>query len=159
MRFLFINITIILSMATSAQITFAEQVKKIVSDAGKNFETLRAQVNPGTNVADSVFNSEIQIEGTTENQIWRSADGWVYSSIIAENVNLKEAKEICNQWKKKLSILSDAGFLLKKFKITDSAPVLYGWRFLKEGLLVSIEVSPLSNEQDSNTIFFAFFNW
>ena len=28
MRFLFINITIILSMATSAQITFAEQVKK-----------------------------------------------------------------------------------------------------------------------------------
>src|SRR5687767_7860689 len=106
MRFLFINITIILSMATSDQITFAEQVKKIVSDAGKNFETLRGQVNPGTNVADSVFNSEIQIEGTTENQIWRSADGWVYSSIIAENVNLKEAKEICNQWKKKLSILS-----------------------------------------------------
>lgn len=51
------------------------------------------------------------------------------------------------------------GFLLEKFQITDSVPVLYGCRFLKEDLLVNIEVSPYSIEEDSNIIFLSFFNW
>ena len=145
-------------MATQTQRGFQEQIKRIVSDAENNFQTLRAQNKPGTDVANNVFDSEIQIEGTTENNIWKAADGWIYSTLIADNVKLIEAKEISDQWEKKLSILTDEGFLLEKFQITDSAPVLYGWRFLKEDLLVNIEVSP-SIEEDSNIIFLSFFNW
>jgi hypothetical protein len=146
-------------MAASAHIGFQDQIQKIVSDAGKNFETVRKQIKPGTNSAYPVFTSEIQIEGTTENEISRAADGWVYSTIIADSVALKDAKKICNQWKKKLSMLTDSGFLLKKFQITDSAPVLYGWRFSRPDLVVSLEVSPWSTGNDLNIIFLVFFNW
>lgn len=84
-------------MATPTQTGFQEQIKRIVSDAGNNFQTLRGQNKPGTDVANNVFDSEIQIEVTTENNIWKAEDGWIYSTLIADNVKLIEAKEICDQ--------------------------------------------------------------
>ena len=103
---------------------------------------------------DSVFQSLITLEGTMGNEILLTEEMSIYNAVIVEAVKEKNAIELVDGWKAKLSkALND--FTIEKTKLVSWNPAKYGLKFIKSDLWIDLNVYPTSKE---SKLFSAFFS-
>lgn len=102
MRIVFVFLLYHISIATSAQSGMADQIKALFDDAPNGFQKYLGTKKPGTDTASSVYNTNIVIEGTIDNDIFIDSMGYMYSASEKCCLSRKEAKQIIETWKKQL---------------------------------------------------------
>ena len=139
---------------------FIDQVKKVIEEAATNFHSFS---NDRRSIVDAVghyFRSNNEIEGTSDNGVLRTADGWMYTANIIVSAPMEQARMVCNEWNSRLTELTESGFEQEVIQMTESTPHdIYGWRYIGKEMMVVLELWPLSGDDDQGTLNLAFFNW
>lgn len=93
------------SIAASAQTDsriFFSQLMVVFSDLDKNFEFLKGE-QKGTEASDTLFESNLALEGTKENTILCSANSYAYQAMISDSTSEEGSQLILKAWKEKLT--------------------------------------------------------
>ena len=103
MRIIILFLASVLTIDSSGQSNFANQVKSIFEDATNDFLKYTGTQKPSFNTSSAYYNTTIIIDGTTDNNIFKDQSGYViYTALINDWVSKKEAKKIVDEYKKKL---------------------------------------------------------
>ena len=92
-------ICLLASLRSEGQQKAAYQVRDIYDDGVNGFAKFTGEGPLGTDTISRLFNSNLTIEGTTENRITREENGSMYTALITGDwVSKKRAKEIAEEW-------------------------------------------------------------
>jgi hypothetical protein len=84
---------------------YSYQLNKIILDAKSGFINIRSTIKSISKQGDTLFNSKIQLEGTTQNEIDRSYSDTTqliyYFSCRIDSSTVKDAKKIVEKFKNK----------------------------------------------------------
>jgi hypothetical protein len=99
----------ILGLAQRSNQIFYAQLMTVFSDAEKNFDFLKGELKYAED-KDSVFATNMTLEGTKENSILLSSGLSTYQALINDSTSEEGAQYILNSWKEKLTNVLTGGF-------------------------------------------------
>lgn len=158
MKPLYLVAALLISFNSFAQDGFAKQFKEIINDTANGFlafrgeVTLKGELKTGDPYAG--YRSLVTLEKTSKNNIHYMSGFalsiYSYNALVADSVSEIEGKNICNEWKDKIALLLENGFVVKKY---EGMPLLgkYGWNFYKGELNISIDLLPIETT-DLNSV-------
>ena len=145
MKFLLTFILVVGYSVCTGQVNFHSQLRQLVSGASNNFAYSKGSFMRLVD-QDSLFTSLVTLEGTKKNEILSTATMIVYMAAIIDSVKERQGRKIIDEWKEKLNILIQDGFLLKQLEIVDWNPGIYGWKFIKGDVWVNLTLYPYSKK-------------
>jgi hypothetical protein len=142
----------LLSFKSYAQKSFPSQLSKMIEDAGNSFQSFRGELIK--NETDTVYQSNIEIEGTLRNEISLLKELDVYIGVIVDSVRIRQGEKIADEWKSKLVALLGSHYQLSQLKIVAWNPANYGWKLSSGKIWIDVTVYPLKT--NSKYCFVAF---
>ena len=130
-----------LGLTSSAQTGFASQLKAIIKDSANRFNNFKSGLKDIIG-QDSVYLSNIELEGTNDNYILVTSLNIVYSGTIPGIKNEKQGRKIVDEWKERILSITGVRFKLSKMKTAEWQLRRYGWAFMHGNVSVEIDLYP-----------------
>ncbi len=124
-------------LQASAQDNFQVQFISLIRDAEIGLVNYRGNFKK-LSLSDSVLNSRIILEGTTNNEILVTGNKFHYMADVADSLNKKRGMKLADDLKGRVSQLLHSNYIISPLKIEIWNPAIYGWRFKHNGITISI---------------------
>ena len=99
--------------------TYSYQLYRIIADAENSFKNLRGEIKNISKKGDTVFHSNVTIEGSSQNEISKSSSDssklTYYFSCRLDSNSIKEAKKLVDHFKRKTKKVLDKGYKVETF--------------------------------------------
>ncbi|HUR66643.1 MAG TPA: hypothetical protein VMZ03_09870 [Chitinophagaceae bacterium] len=156
MKAIYLITILLVSSISNAQSGFEKQFREIISDTANGFTHFSGDTILNRRGGELMQYASLHtLENTSKNSIAYFGGSilstYVYLATIAESVQQNEGVRICDEWKNRIEILLDSGFVVKKQIGQEPFPGQYGWRFSKGKLLIEINMLP-GEKNDMNRV-------
>lgn len=125
------------------------QFKKLITDAATNFVHFRGDKVKEAE-ADVIYASNINLEGTTENQVLHFSSGHSYLAKIGETRDARAAKALVESWKKKVLAIVGPGYEVMADNPPSEESVQHGYLLLSDKVSISIHSIQYKDEETIN---------
>ncbi len=149
MKFLFFVSLLLSNKSWSQHSILKDQLDKVISEVHNDFKSLKGKFKALNEIGDSVFYSNILLEGTINTVIEKSYDSksWDFISII-DSSSLRYSKKSIQAWMKKLKSSIGREYIIspidEKYAYSGSAK---GYSFIKENIKILVFYSILSDSK------------
>lgn len=137
----------IAAQTSSKPPSFQLQFKKLLSAVEQNFTTYKGE-KVKANGADVIYNSTTILTGTTDNQVVEFENGSSYMAKLGEALNEKEAKQLIENWKKKVVTLAGDAYEATKDNVANDEYKRIAYLLMGENCSISIHALQYTGEKD-----------
>ena len=151
------TILLMLAISTSllSQTDFTKQLEGIIKDSTNHFRNFKSgfkETRFTESIPDSIFYTNISVDGTTNNELLISKSEYIFMADVADSLNEINGRKVVDEWRDKIYTVLGSGFTIEEVKKVEWNPSKYGWDFTKGNVTVNINLFPHEKNSTINWI-------